>query len=347
MRLFFTPVILCTLLLSVINGNSQTLVKPFGIKICGPEFGENKLPGVYGTDYIYPNYEELSYFFSKGFRLIDLPFRWERIQPVLGVALDSAELNRMQMFLNECDSIGLQVKLTMQNFGRYRCNGNEYIIGSKELPVSYFDDVWKKLAFAFRNQTNIYGFQIMNEPYKMKAVPWFKIAQITIAAIRSVNKLHSIFVCGEDYANAVYWKINNDQLKNLVDPCDNIVYEAHCYFDADFSGRYLNPAGTAEKAYEYNVLNSKAGVQAIKPFVKWLKKNKKKGFVGEYGVPDDDPRWLPLLDAFLNYISANGINGAYWTAGPWWGNYRLSVEPRDGVDRPQMEVLQRYKTTAQ
>jgi endoglucanase len=322
------------------NGQSTTL--PFGIKLCGPEFGQEKFPGSYGVDFIYPNKAELVYFYSKGFRLVDLPFKWERIQPVLGADLDSTEWNRLDTFLLACDSIGISVKLTLQNFGRYYLNGKNAILGSNELPVVYLEDVWKKLAIKCNGKTNIYGFQIMNEPHDMKQVAWFEIAQKAINAIRAVDKGHTIFVSGDNYSNSVDWKINNNKLKDLVDSCDNLVYEAHCYFDKDFTGQYLSRNGTTLKAYEHNAIGARTGVQAVKPFVKWLNKYHKKGFVGEYGVPDDDPRWLPMLDKFLNYISSNGINGAYWAAGPWWGEYRLSVEPRDGQDRPQMQVLAKY-----
>ena len=41
-------------------------------------------------------------------------------------------------------------------------------------------------------------------------------------------------------------------------------------------------------------------------------------------------------------LKENGIGGTYWAAGPWWGNYPLSVEPRNGQDRPQMAVLLKY-----
>ena len=41
-------------------------------------------------------------------------------------------------------------------------------------------------------------------------------------------------------------------------------------------------------------------------------------------------------------LKENGIGGTSWAAGPWWGNYPLSVEPRNGQDRPQMAVLLKY-----
>jgi len=314
----------------------------FAIKLCGPEFGEKKIPGVYGVDFIYPNKGELMYFQSKGFRLMDLPFKWERVQPVLGGPLDSVEMGRIGAFLDTCEILGLKAKLSMQNFGRYLLNGKETLIGANDLPIIYFEDVWKKLASTWNGKRNLVGFQIMNEPHDMNAMPWFEIAQKAIDAIRSVNSSQTIFVCGDKYAASIDWKPNNPKIHELVDISDNLVYEAHCYFDQDLTGQYLNATGSVNNAYEYNSFGSRTGIQAVKPFINWLKKYKKKGFIGEYGVPDDDDRWLLVLDKFLAYISKNGVNGAYWAAGPWWGEYRLSVEPRNGQDRPQMKILERY-----
>jgi len=203
--------------------SAQLIDKPFGIKVCGPEFGESKLPGIYGVDYIYPDSSELKYFYDKGFRMIDLPFRWERVQPVLMADLDSIEINRMKTLIVQCDSIGLKVKLTLQNFGRYSINNITRVIGSKNLPSAALEDVWRKLADTFKNYDNIYGYQIMNEPHDIYEMAWHKIAQQAIDGIRSVNKVHTIFVSGSEYANAADWKVNNDKLKLLVDSCDDMV----------------------------------------------------------------------------------------------------------------------------
>jgi hypothetical protein len=45
-------------------------------------------------------------------------------------------------------------------------------------------------------------------------------------------------------------------------------------------------------------------------------------------------------------LKENGMGGTYWAAGPWWGNYPLSVEPRNGQDRPQMAVLLKFAAPA-
>jgi hypothetical protein len=52
-----------------------------------------------------------------------------------------------------------------------------------------------------------------------------------------------------------------------------------------------------------------------------------RGFVGEFGVPNDDPRWRGVLRSFLNALDNAGTEGCAWAAGEWWGNYRLVVSP--------------------
>jgi len=81
--------------------------------------------------------------------------------------------------------------------------------------------------------------------------------------------------------------------------------------------------------------------------VEWLRKYNKKGMVGEYGIPDDDPRWNTVLENMLIYLRDNGVPGTYWSAGPRWGGYRLAVQPSENYtkDRPQMAVLEKYTVT--
>ena len=35
------------------------------------------------------------------------------------------------------------------------------------------------------------------------------------------------------------------------------------------------------------------------------------------------------------------LGWTYWAAGAWWGDYPMSVEPKNGADRGQMIVLKR------
>ena len=132
----------------------------------------------------------------------------------------------------------------------------------------------------------------------------------------------------------------SDDLKNLTDPSDNLVFEAHCYFDHDGSGIY-------RKGYDEEGAYPTVGIDRVRPFVDWLQRNHKRGFVGEYGVPGNDSRWLECLDLFLAFLTENGVNGTYWAAGSRWNKYILGVHPVDNYskDQPQTAILTKYQTT--
>lgn len=314
---------------------------PFGTNLAAAEFAHSKSPGVYDKDYTYPTVAELDYFAAKGFGLFRLPFLWERIQHELNGELNAEELDRIMKFVDAAKERKLYVLLDMHNYGRRIVKGKSEIIGSVNLSIAHLADAWQKIAEQFKDKDNIWAYGLMNEPHDMlKEVPWLDIAQGSIYKIRKVDQKTPIMVGGDSYSSAARWLTDSDNLKNLKDPANNLIFEAHIYFDRDASGFYKG-------SYEEEKASPSIGIERATPFLNWLKANKFKGFIGEYGVPDDDARWLVTLDKFLAFLKANGINGTYWAAGPWWGNYKLAIAPKEGQDRPQLETLMRYKHTYQ
>lgn len=310
---------------------------PFGFNQAGGDFGKN-MPGVINVDYGYPTTTQLDYMKSKGLTMVRFPFKWERIQRELGGPLDKVELERLKKFVGEAQERDMWIILDMHNYCRRKIDGVTYIIGeTPEVSVEAIADAWGKIANEFKSYNNIWGYGIMNEPHDMlPSTPWFTIAQACINSIREVDPNTTILIGGDSWSSAERWMEYSDNLKNLKDPADNLIYEVHVYFDNDASGSY-------KKSYDEELASPTTGITRFAPFLKWLKDNNKRGFVGEYGVPDDDPRWLVTLDVFLKHLQENCINGTYWAAGPRWGKYRLAVEPREGIERPQMEVLEKYK----
>ena len=48
------------------------------------------------------------------------------------------------------------------------------------------------------------------------------------------------------------------------------------------------------------------------------------------------------IDATLDHIDANSdvyLGWTWWSAGPWWGNYFMTLEPQGNVDAPQLATL--------
>lgn len=298
-----------------------------GVNLAGGEFG--KLPGVANRDYAYPGPRQFDYCQAHGLSIIRLPLKWERVQPQLRSPLDQSELERLDAAVKLAAERGLKVLLDVHNYARYQ----DRVIGTPEVPYQAFADFWGRLAAHYRDETAIVGLGLMNEPHDTGG-RWPAAAQAAIDAIRTVDRRHAIFVCGDGWSGAHAWqKINGALL--LRDPAEHLVYEAHQYFDRDNSGTY-------KQSYDDSDAHPLTGVERLRPFTEWLREHQAQGFIGEFGVPDDDPRWLEVLDRFLAAMKAARIGGTYWAAGGWWGSYPLSVEPRNGQDRPQMEVLNFY-----
>lgn len=321
----------------------------FGLNLAVAEFAGNEVPGIYGKHYTYPEASELDYYRAQGRTLIRFPFLWERMQRTPNGPLDADELARLRKFLQGAREKKMDVILDAHNYGRYLFAGEapekRELLGSDRLPVSVLGDLWGKLAAAVKDEPALYGYGLMNEPHDMgDETRWPRAAQAAINAIRQVDKKTTIYLAGDGWSSARGWRQGpNETLNEKVrDPQNNLVFEAHCYFDKDMSGAYKN-------SYDADGTTPDTGIEHVRPFVEWCREKGVRGFVGEYGVPDNDTRWLVVMDRFLAYLKANKISSAYWAAGPWWGDYFLSIEPGKStatpstpVDRPQMLILRQY-----
>ncbi len=308
--------------------------------------------GVLGTGYYYPTKEDLYYFKSKGARLFRFPFRWERVQHEVNGPLDmEQDVKLMKEVIAEAERLGMYVMLDMHNYCRRNIDGTTHKFGDSDaLTKEHFADVWKKLANEFKDFTNIWGYDIMNEPYGLTSGAWYQAAQAAINAIRTVDTKTPIVIEGESYASASRWKTVSAYLIALEDPNNNLVFSAHCYFDRDASGLYDLLEFEKEIA---NPDNPTQHIDRLKPYVEWLKENGKKGILGEFGVPRIDARWLTMLDEVLAYLKENGVSGTYWVGGTGYHLDKVSVQPLSVTEkgekfleeRAQMRVLKKYFDT--
>lgn len=335
MKKFLAFANLCLCLSFFATLQAQNITPKYGITLCGAEFGEHNLPGKINEDYTYPTTTDIDYFVSKGVDLIQLPIKWERVQRNLGDALDETELSYITTFIDECNSRKINVTLVLQNFGRYNKNCIEYIVGESEVTAWHLKDFWMKMALALIDKTNIYAYSLMAEPSHMNSCIWLNTLQYVINGLRVVDKKTTLLIEGNNYSNASTWLAFNDDLKILKDPSNKLLFNAHCYFDNDFSGRY-------KKVFIEDGANEFTGIERVKPFVEWLKINKLNGFIGEFGIPKNDQNWFTVMNNFLDYIHTNKIGGCYWAAGQWWKDYPLSIQPESFNDQPQLKLFSKY-----
>ena len=306
-----------------------------GVNFASGVFDPGRIPGTYNQGYTYADESYYKRHSELGFKQIRLGFLWERIQPQLGTPLNAAELSRIKTSLDLAHKYGMKVILDMHNYYRYY----NKVINSPEVPRSAFTETWRKIAVEVHKHPALWGYGLMNEPYNTGNNLWPQTALEASKAIRKVDPDTWIMVAGDRYSSALFWESVNTQLISdpwMRDPKNNLVFEAHQYWDHDYSGSYRNRNETFAPM---------RGVDLVKPWVEWLKKHKLRGYLGEHGIPDFAPSGVVATDNMLAYLAENCIPSSYWAAGPRWGEDSMSLDVESGKHRPQLAMLQKHAAT--
>jgi endoglucanase len=309
-----------------------------GTNLSGGEFAPNALPGVLGSDYEYPTTSEVDAFYADGFRIFRVSFLWERLQPKLtSTALDETEVQRVASIVTYATGKGAYVILNPQDFARY----NGVVIGAgngtTHPTAADFGAFWAQLAKQFSSDPKVI-FGLVNEPNTMATELWLADANTAIASIRAAGATNLIFVPGNNWTGAESWTTANDYgtpnsqvMLGVKDPLDNYMYEMHQYFDSDSSGNSGTCAGGT-------------GPQRLADATAWLEANHKKAFLAELAVSTDSSCANYLVPT-MQYLQAHQDAWAGWTwwaAGPLWGNYMFSIEPKSGPADSLLPTLQKY-----
>jgi endoglucanase len=309
-----------------------------GTNLSGGEFAPDSLPGVLGSDYAYPTTAEVDSFYADGMRIFRISFLWERLQPKLtSSALDATELQRVVSIVSYATGKGAFVILDPQDFARY----NGMVIGAgngtTHPTAADFGAFWGQLARQFASDPKVI-FGLVNEPNTMATELWLADANTAIASIRAAGATNLIFVPGNNWTGAESWTTANDYgtpnsqvMLGVKDPLDNYLYEMHQYFDADSSGNSATCAGPT-------------GPERLAEATAWLEANHKKAFLAELAV-STDASCANYLVPTMQYLQAHEDAWAGWTwwaAGPLWGNYMFSIEPKTGPAVSLLPTLQKY-----
>ncbi len=334
-----TSVVAALLLFVTGNAAGQYLR---GVNVSEAEWGDPFDRIDYGPGfYAYATAPTFNYFAARSLPLIRLQVKWERLQPTLNGPLDSTQVAYLQQEVAYAKAAGAVINLCPHNEARYAtlesmianfdqdaCIIDNPCPGSPETVTSAdFANFWVQISNLFKSEPTVVAYDLTNEPHDMGVANWATIAQTAITAIRQNGDNKTIMIEGNSWANAYYWPDVNGNAPFITDPANNYYYEAHLYFDHDYSGTYAwtydqELANDEDPAFGPNV-----GADRVAPFVTWCATNNVPCYLGEFGLPNDDPRWLPVLDSFLAAVDAAKMPATYWAAGELWGSYPLSVQP--------------------
>ncbi|MDT7820610.1 glycoside hydrolase family 5 protein [Xanthomonas hortorum] len=338
-------VVRCALLLILLgvlpHVHAQTRALTYaGVNLSGAEFASSKKPGVLNKDYMYAPASDYTYFAGVGMNTIRLPILWERLQPSARGELDPAQLALVKQAVARAKASGMYLVLDIHNYAKYY----GYKIGTPEVPIATFSDLWRRLALVFKND-NAVIFGLMNEPNGISAGGWAAAAQAGIDSIRATGANNLILVPGVLWTGAHSWYSptsdgysNATALTSIYDPLNHYAFEVHQYLDADSSGTS-------------NVcVSATVGADRLRSFTEWLRLNQKRGFLGEFGT-GNNAGCNAALQGMLGYMETNAdvwLGWTWWAAGSWWNiSYEYNVHPnKDGTDKPQMSILSPQATHA-
>ncbi|PPV07623.1 cellulase [Xanthomonas bromi] len=307
-------------------------LKYAGVNLSGAEIKSSQKPGVLNIDYRYPSADEYAYFAGKHMNIVRLPILWERLQPKAGGELDPTQLALIRQAVANAKATNMSLIVDVHNYAKYY----GHTIGSTNVPISTFNDLWRRLAIAFKSD-NAVIFGLMNEPYDISPQSWATAAQASIDTIRKTGANNLILVPGALWTGAHSWystvagQSNAVALASIRDPLNRYAIEAHQYLDTDSSGT----SGAC--------VSATIGGERLRSFTEWLRLNKKRGFLGEFGTGKSVTCNL-ALNGMLGYLESNSdvwLGWSWWAAGAWWGEaYPFNVHPdAQGRDKPQMSIL--------
>ncbi|CAM1508963.1 Fc.00g027020.m01.CDS01 [Cosmosporella sp. VM-42] len=288
-------------------------LKWLGIDESGAEFGQSSYPGVWGTHFIFPDETTIGTLISEGYNMFRVPFLMERMAvDSLTSTLAPAYLANLTATVNYITSNGAWAVLDPHNYGRYK--------GSVITDTAAFGTFWKNLATAFKSNEKVV-FDTNNEYHDMDQSLVLNLNQAAINSIRAAGATSQyIFVEGNSWSGAWHWSSTNDNLADLTDPQNKIVYEMHQYLDSDGSG-------TSETC-----VSSTIGAERMASATEWLKENGKLGVLGEFAGGANDI-CNQAVTGLLDHLEANSdvwLGAVWWAAGPWWDQYMYSFEPPKG-----------------
>jgi hypothetical protein len=202
-----------------------------------------------------------------------------------------------------------------------------------------FLSVWEMMANRYKNENQIIGYDILNEPDDHSLVPdlmnWRDLAISVVQRIRSIDSQHTIICETSPLA------VSNTLPKFEPLPFDNIIYSFHMYEPYDFT--YQNLFSNVTPIYypgpiRGTMWNKDKLRSLLQPNVQWQKTYNVSIYVGEFSAI----RWTPG-NSTANYL--NDLIELYEEFGWHWTYHAFrefqgwDVEMIGDKDHPQRSPI--------
>lgn len=304
-----------------------------GTNLSGAEFGSVV------ANSVAPTADDAAYAAQYGNNAYRIPIRAE-------YALSSADSTQVNMdYINSVLPVmqtllskGYYVILDLHNYMRFCPNA---AAGSCNtiLTATQLTSIWHALL-----QDGVFGqlakqypqhllLDLMNEPNGIDAGDVVLNYNQTIDQIRKDGFTNMLLLEGTSWSGLHDWADsgNATAFTQIVDPANNYAINVHQYFDPNYSGAGSTCVASASLLDNINAAQ----------FASWLKDNKLKAIVTEFGAPDNQT-CQDDMSTFVNYLQSNAytadnqsgfIGWTTWSAGhAWANNYPMNFQGPSGVN---------------
>jgi aryl-phospho-beta-D-glucosidase BglC (GH1 family) len=245
-------------------------------------------------------------------------------------------LEHVDLLIPVCRELGIKILLDLHTPPGGRDQNEKWPLFYEKQFQDAFLTGWEKMANRYKNETQIMGFDILNEPNDHDLVPglmsWRDLAIAAAQRIRSIDSLHPIIV--EATPGGGFNTLPNFEPL----PLDNIIYSFHMYEPSKFVFQYVFYNVTSPIYYpgviDGKMWNKEALRAVMQPNVDWQKAHNVSIHIGEFSAI----RWAPgnstcnYLNDIIELFEENVWNWDYHAFREWQG---WDVEMIGDKDHPQ------------
>jgi endoglucanase len=218
--------------------------------------------------------------------------------PAYEVWLESA-LTHVDSMLPVCRELGIKILLDLHTPPGGRDQKNQWPLFYGKQFQDAFLSVWEKMANRYKNESQIMGYDLVNEPDDRDLAPglmnWRDLAIAAVQRIRAIDTQHPIIV----EASPVSGPETLPKFEPL--PFDNIIYSFHMYepYQFVFQNVFNNVTPIFYPGIIAGQMWNKEQLRAtLQPNVDWQKAHNVQIHVGEFSAI----RWAPG-NSTCNYLN--------------------------------------------
>jgi len=252
--------------------------------------------------------QDLRWIARKGFNCVRVPFHYQLVWP-FQAKRPARSVTYLDRVIRWAKKVGLWVILDLhatcgcQNHDWHSDSAGAAQLWDQKKYQRHTYAVWEFLADRYRTESNVAGYDLLNEPVTHNTKVLNDFYQCLVRVIRRADKRHILFVEGN------HWARDLKVLQPIED--DNTAFSIHFYDPLEFTCNFV----PHQRYPQRRGFNRKTLRRILEPYRTFARRRQRPVFVGEFGVNyrqghDGEDRWVSDVTGCFREL---GFHWTYWT----------------------------------